>query len=90
MNTKKPGFTKEQWTAMDPNKHEILDGSGRVWTIMRPVSQRGGQPTFLLQLQVPGYVPERFTYTRDQVIVDEEWGVDVDLNHPDCIIRNIS
>jgi len=81
-------ITEREFISLRPKEDKILDGRGRQWHVHSNRANTGcdvaGPRVVGLSLEREIQV-EQFGYFNGSII-DQDWGKDIDLNHPDARI----
>jgi hypothetical protein len=73
-------ITQEQWQALEPGDR-LKDKHDRLWEVI----QRDPGNNNRLLAKCPGHITDRLDW-HDGQILDEEWAIIVELNHPSVTI----
>lgn len=83
-------ITLEQWRAAKPGSHAIRDAHGRQWEILSNIGEGAAGPEILARC--PGHREDVLKMTNvfdGRHIVDEEWGILMELHSESVAIIEI-
>ncbi|MFC1662720.1 hypothetical protein ACFL04_00960 [Patescibacteria group bacterium] len=82
-----PKYSKEEFAAMEPHKHVIVDSGNRTWIVLMKYSQGDEPPSFLMRCT--GQRAQRITLDDQKGLIDDDGLPILELNHHTARIKEV-